>query len=123
MPKTVKKSILELGNGIILELADHELKKILANIADPNTDYKKVRKLNIELKFVPNEDRSQITVSSGAKTTLAPNKPNSVTLYNTEHKDPTTGEVKSVLKEVTAVPPGQMSFDGLVVEPEIVMIG
>ena len=120
--KTVKKSILEMGHGLILELADHEMKKILSNIADPNTDPKKMRKLTIELKMVPNEDRSQIVVTSSAKTNLAPNKPQSVTLFNQAYVDPVTKETKVRLQEVMAVAPGQLNLGGKIAIPEVIEI-
>jgi hypothetical protein len=120
--RTFKKNILDIGNGMVSELANDELKKVLANIVDPNTDYKKMRKITLELKFKPNEDRSQITIEVSSKNSLAPNKPQKVTLFNTPTADPETGEIKTMLREVTSVPPGQMSLDGTIVQPETFLI-
>ena len=120
--ETIKKSILEMGHGIIMEMADAAMKDILKNIADPNTEPKKMRKITLTLKFVPNEDRSQITATSDAKLTLAPNKPQSVTLFNQAYKDPETNEMKVRLQEVMAVAPGQMSLTGDIAIPEVIEI-
>ena len=40
-----KVSLTNLGNGAAVELFDHELQKVLANIDDPNTDPKEKRKI------------------------------------------------------------------------------
>ena len=51
------------------------LKDVLNNIADPNTDYKKKRKLTIELTFSASEDRDLAAVGILTKTKLEPAKP------------------------------------------------
>jgi len=114
------KSILDINNGMVIELADYEMKKILGNIADPNTDAKKKRKITIELGFTPNEDRSQIKVEIKTKSTLTPNKPAETTLFNIPNVNPKTGEVLgATLREATGVPVGQMSFDGTIQKQEV----
>jgi len=47
-----------------------ELDKVLQNIADPNTDPTKARKLTVELKFVPNENRDIASVEIIAKSSV-----------------------------------------------------
>ena len=56
--KVFEENILNIGNGMILELVDVELKKTLTNLVDPNTDYKKMRKITLELKFKQNEEQN-----------------------------------------------------------------
>ncbi|MCR6516302.1 MAG: replication terminator protein [Clostridium chrysemydis] len=63
------------ADGALAEKMDFALKEVLGNISDPNTDYKKKRKLTLELTFVSGEDRELAEVSISAKTKLAPNKP------------------------------------------------
>lgn len=118
-----KRNILEIGGGYILELAEFELKKILKNIADPSTELDKPRTLTIQMKFTPNEDRSQIAVESATKISLAPYKPKKTVLFNSQFRDPVSGEIKTKLQEISAVPAGQISIDGTINEPEVYLIG
>ena len=115
-----KKSILDINNGMVLKLADYEMQKILQNIADPNTDPKKKRKITIELGFTPNEDRSEIKVEIKTKSTLTPNKPAQTTLFNIPNID-SEGIVRgATLKEVSTIAHGQANlFDGSIHQPEI----
>lgn len=65
----------EFADGALAEKMNGALKEVLENIADPNTDFKLKRKLNLEMTFVSGEDRELAEVSVVAKTKLAPNKP------------------------------------------------
>ena len=65
----------KFADGALAEKMNIELKKVLENIADPNTDFKLKRKLTLEMTFVSGEDRELAEVSILAKTKLAPNKP------------------------------------------------
>ena len=47
----------------------------MKNINDPNTDWKKKRKLTIELVFTPNEARDLAMVDIQTKAKLEPSKP------------------------------------------------
>ena len=40
-------NLAEMANGAFMEQFNIELKKVLANIADPNTDPKKARKITL----------------------------------------------------------------------------
>jgi len=55
--------------GAAVELFDMELQKILANIADPNTDPEKVRSITIKVSIFPNKarDSAEVVVGSGSK--------------------------------------------------------
>lgn len=67
---------LELQNiagGALQELFENDLQKVLDNIYDRNTSYKKARKLTLELKLQPtDDDREIVAVDINTKTVLAP---------------------------------------------------
>lgn len=68
-----KMNLENIGAGILVDGFERELKKVIANIDDPNTDAGKVRKIVLEVKFKPEkEDRTRIAISVQAKSTLAP---------------------------------------------------
>ncbi|KEH90596.1 replication terminator protein (plasmid) [Clostridium botulinum C/D str. BKT12695] len=62
------------ADGALAEKINIALKEVLENIADPNTDYKVKRKLNVVMTFSSGEDRELAEVSIVAKTKLAPAK-------------------------------------------------
>lgn len=68
-------SIDKIAGGAIAERINLELEKVLKNIRDPNTDYKKKRKLTLELTFTTGEDRELASATISTKVTLAPAKP------------------------------------------------
>lgn len=57
-----KKSILEMGQGAFMEIADYGMAKLLDDIMDPNTQATSTRTLTITLKLTPNEQRSKVAV-------------------------------------------------------------
>lgn len=63
-----------LGNGAVAERFNYELKKVLENIADVNTDHKKTRKLQVTITMKPNESRDIADVQIQVKPTLVPAK-------------------------------------------------
>jgi len=65
----------KFAEGALAEKMNIALREVLENIADPNTDFKLKRKLNLEMTFASGEDRELAEVSIIAKTKLAPNKP------------------------------------------------
>ena len=65
----------KFADGALAEKINMALKEVLENIADPNTDFKKKRKLTLEMAFTSGEDRELAEVSILTKTKLAPNKP------------------------------------------------
>lgn len=70
-----RKKILEMARGALMERADYELSRIIENIMDINTPATKKRKLTVTLDLEPDEDRSMITISASAKSTLVPTSP------------------------------------------------
>jgi hypothetical protein len=70
----------QFADGAFAEKVNIGLKEVLANITDPNTDWKKKRKLTIELTFSAREDRELTAVDIIAKPKLEPAKPLSTTI-------------------------------------------
>ncbi|WP_053985020.1 hypothetical protein [Niameybacter massiliensis] len=69
------KQMLKLDNlagGAVQERFNQALKEVMENIADPNTDWKKKRKLIINLTFETKEDRDLTEVTIDTKVSLAP---------------------------------------------------
>lgn len=79
-----------LGRDGLSEIVDKALVDLVTNIGDPNTDWKKQRKLVIEVAFKPNEQRNFPEMSYSVKPSLAPVKP--VTVTAMLDSDPRTGE-------------------------------
>ncbi len=67
-------NLMNIGNGALVELFDHELNKVLSNIKDPNTDATKARTITFSVKFLPHGDRSgmQTIVSANSKLATVP---------------------------------------------------
>lgn len=67
-----KLTIANIARGAVVEQFDSELEKVLENIMDPNTDPKKVRKIQINLQIKPNEKRNMAEVKCQTKSSLIP---------------------------------------------------
>lgn len=65
----------KFAGGALAEKFNIGLQEVLENIADPNTDPKKKRKLTLELSFEPDEERELSMVDIVVKTKLQPNMP------------------------------------------------
>jgi hypothetical protein len=61
--------INNLGDGIVNELFQREMTKVLENISDVNTDYKAKRKIIVEIEVTTDSERrlGNVTVSSKTK--------------------------------------------------------
>lgn len=71
------KKIVDLSNianGAADEKFNQELQKVLENIADPNTEAKKARKITLTFTLTGNEKRNLANVEVQAKSTLVPAK-------------------------------------------------
>lgn len=100
------KKIIDLNGfagGAVSEKFNNELQKVLENIADPNTDFKKARKVTLVVTLKANENRTLANVSVEAKSTIAPPQPIGTELLIDMDKDGrvTGAELKSGI-------PGQM---------------
>lgn len=80
-----------LAGGELAEKFEHAMKKVVANMMDPNTPYKNKRKISINLSLEQNENRDDVAIECTVNTTLAPVK--SATTRMTIGKDLRTGEL------------------------------
>lgn len=118
MNENTIKSILEMSSGAILERANREAAKVQENIEDPNTDWKRKRKIQITLVFEASADRETVQMETEVKTTLAPMMPVTTTVYmvRDDQGDP-------MIVEAVRQTPGQLDMDGTEAEePKIVQL-
>ncbi|PUB12599.1 replication terminator protein [Paenisporosarcina sp. OV554] len=69
------KKIIDLNTfagGALAEKVNIEMQKALENIADPNTDHKKARKVTVSITLKANERRNLANVIVDTKSTLVP---------------------------------------------------
>lgn len=69
------KQIIDLNafaSGALAEKVNIEMQKVLENIADPNTDHKKARKVTVTMTLKANEKRTLASVLVDAKSALVP---------------------------------------------------
>ena len=67
-----KISLADLAEGAVEERFNQELSRVLANIADPNTDPKKARKVTVTVTLKADENRDIVSTTIDAKSTVAP---------------------------------------------------
>jgi len=65
-------NVHDLAGGAVGERLNIELQKAAQNILDPNTDWKKPRKVTLTITLRADESREIALVDVEAKTTLAP---------------------------------------------------
>lgn len=71
-----KLNIANIAKGSLLERADIEIENVLRNILDKNTDWKKKRKVTLELEFVATDElRDNVAVALKAKSSVSPYNP------------------------------------------------
>jgi len=112
----MEASILEMARGAIAERTDYEMGRVMQNIMDPNTKPTEKRKITLTIEFQPDDDRSTISVSVTAKSTLAPTTPIKTALYASTDS---YGEFRAV--EMVPQVPGQLGFDGSEAAPAPVL--
>ena len=66
-----KITLSNLLHGAIEEKFQHELKKVIGNIADINTSYKDKRKINISIEIKPDEMRQDLKIAANVTSKLA----------------------------------------------------
>jgi hypothetical protein len=109
------KSLLDMKSGAIKERVDYEMKKIIDNILDPNTDPTAKRKLTVE--FVPSGDREDVIFRTEVTSNLAP-----TSKINSQLVFAKTGDGVMVYEPAAQVP-GQLNADGEVSpEPAILKL-
>lgn len=68
-------NLQDIGMGVVEERFNDELKLVIQNICDNNTDAKSAREINIKLKLKPDiEDRQQCDLELQVSSKLAPVK-------------------------------------------------
>ena len=87
MPKQL--NLAEMAQGAFMEQFHRELNKVLANIADPNTDAKKARKITLTITLKPDENRDVVAVDAQSKSVLVPAKSLSTRIVIDREKDGT----------------------------------
>lgn len=84
-------TLSNLGGGAAEELFTRELKKVLDNIANPNTEADAARDITLKIKFKPGKDRDTMSIGIVASSGLAPFKGHSTIAFI--GKDNTTGRM------------------------------
>lgn len=101
-----KLSFSTLAGGGVEEKLQFALDEVAKNIADPNTDAKKARKVTMTLTLKPNEQRSIANMSIDVSTSLAAPVGISTTLMIDRDK-----EGKVVASEIYGKDPKQQTID------------
>ncbi len=79
-------ALSELAAGAVDELFHHAMKDALDNIQDPNTDWKKPRKITMTVEIAPNEARIAANVKIDVATKFPGVKPVDTVLYLGRHE-------------------------------------
>lgn len=87
-----------LYGGGAVERLQEEIQRVIANICDPNTPAKKVRKIKLELVVKPNEQRNMAEVIVTTSSVICSPEPLETSIYI--GNDPRTGEVAA--SEITS---------------------
>lgn len=82
-----KLNLSEMAQGAFMEQFGIELTKVLENIRDPNTDFKKARKITLTATLKANEDREIVTFEVQSKATLQPTRPLATTIIIDKSSD------------------------------------
>lgn len=72
MDELRKMDITTVAHGAAVELFDHAMSEVLANIMDENRSPTEARKITMTFEVKPNKERNSATVSIQTKTTLSP---------------------------------------------------
>lgn len=108
MPMRPIKSIGDMMGGAVSERFNATLKTVLENIADPNTDATRKRKITLELTVAPSKDRATADFSMNVKAALAPLSPiNQTVMINRDD----LGNITAT--EIGGEIPGQMDIDDI----------
>lgn len=96
-PETI--SLTTICDGGVPEVFERELREVLANITDPNTDPEAVRSLTIKFVFKPYEDRSGAHVNFTCKPALQPVQMRKSQLFLSRH----TGQLQAYARDTRQV--------------------
>jgi len=64
-------TLTNIGGGALAELFEEELARVLANIADPNTDAEQKREITLKVVVKPKHDRQALDVDLKCSSKLA----------------------------------------------------
>ena len=109
-----KVSLEQIMGGGLQEQFGKSFERVIENLADPNTGFKEMRKITIELKFTQNEARDDVHCAVSVKEKLATQAPMETAFV--VGKNLKTGEMYA--EEYGKHVRGQMSVDELDVDPE-----
>jgi hypothetical protein len=79
-------SIDNMASGAVYEMFNEALKRLAANVADPNTEPTQKRKILLSIEITPYKDRSGAEYNAKVETKLAGLKPATANMYFA-HKD------------------------------------
>lgn len=71
LPNETVVSLTTLNQGAAIDLFDVELRKVLADIADPNASARTKREITLKVVFAPDEDRGMAMVGIDCKSKIA----------------------------------------------------
>jgi hypothetical protein len=111
-------NIANIAEGALVEQVDAEIKKVLENIMDLNTEPTKKRKITITLVFEPSKDRDIADISFQTKSTLIPIMPGETRIA---FDKTATGEIiAEEMKKGSIVGQTQIDYEtGEVLEPQV----
>lgn len=102
--------ITSLQGGYIVDAFNEELKKVLKNVADENTEAKAIRSITVQMKIKPDSTRLNAGVEVAVTSKLATTKPNESLVFFDVEKNKDTGEMEMLAYENS---PKQLELDGL----------
>ena len=73
--------LLSIGGGAAVELFAAELKRVIENIRDPNTEASGKRRIRLEFVFQPDKNREIVATLISANATLGSTKPVSEVVF------------------------------------------
>lgn len=111
-----KISLEELVGGSLQEQFAKAFDKVVGNLYDPNTSFREVRKIVIELKFTQNEARDDVSCAVSVREKLAAQAP--IQTAFVVGKDLKTGEMFAEEYGKHKHPKGQMTIEETLVDPD-----
>lgn len=85
MHEPIPLSLDTICDGQVPALFERELRAVLDNIADPNTDPEKTRSITITVNIKPLQDRSGMVLVPNCKSKLSPVKAAGSTCFLSRH--------------------------------------
>lgn len=100
--------LAEIADGRLQSKFDKEMKRVITNLLDPNTDAKKKRSVTVKVTLTPSKKDRLVDIDIDVKSALAPEI--GVSTLMMVGRDVNTGEVAA--NELKSGIPGQTYFDG-----------